>query len=66
MDELEADVDFKVAWKSGNSRADFFSVNSIMKPKDLNPWTLARVQIPERGYHKEMFSKLKLGFDTYS
>ena len=29
----------------------------IQKPKILDPWTLARVQMPERGYDKGFFSK---------
>ena len=50
----------KVAWKGGSNKNDFFNVAPIMKPKVLDPWTMGRVQMPERGYNKFFFSKCKL------
>lgn len=59
--ELEVECLVKNKWRGGSSKNSYFSETPSMKPKTLDPWTMARVQIPERGYYKQIFSNQ---FDT--
>ena len=56
-DELRDDVKYKKSWKGSGSENGYFMEPPIMKPKVLDPWTMSRVQMPERGYEKYFFSK---------
>lgn len=50
------EVKYTKSWKgSGNDNNLFDKHLPIMKPKILDEWTLARVQLPERAYKKFFF-----------
>ena len=50
----------KASWKDSGIGGDQFSRPPIMKPKLLDPWTLGRVQAPEKASTKFFFSKYHL------
>ena len=55
-DELRDECKYKKSWKGSGSENGYFMEPPIMKPKVLDPWTMSRVQMPERGYEKYFFS----------
>ena len=55
---LEAKAFVKQSWKGSGIGGEIFSQAPIMKPKLLDPWTLSRVQAPEKASTKFFFSKL--------
>merc|ERR1740117_1001342 len=57
-DELhqEAKGAVKESFKGSGPGGQFFSKAPIMKPKLLDPWTLGRVQAPEKASTKFFFS----------
>ena len=58
-DELhrEAKALVKASWVDSGIGGSYFSEAPIMKPKLLDPWTLSRVQAPEKASTKFFFSK---------
>lgn len=59
-EELRDDVKYKKSWKGSGSENGYFMEPPIMKPKVLDPWTMSRVQMPERGYEKYFFSRCEI------
>ena len=47
----------KTAWRDPGIGGDYFQQPPIMKPKLLDPWTLGRVQAPEKASAKFFFCK---------
>ena len=56
-EELLNQVKFKKSWKGSGNQNTYFMEPPIMKPKILDPWTMTRVQQPERAYEKFFASK---------
>jgi len=55
----EAKLLIKKSWTGSGNQNSVFSMAPIMKPKLLDPWTLSRVQAPEKASTKFFFSKTK-------
>ena len=49
------EVKYKKSWKGSGNQNDYFQPPPVMKPKILDEWTMARVQLPERAYKKFFF-----------
>ena len=49
-EELLNQVKYKKSWKGSGNQNTYFMEPPIMKPKILDPWTMTRVQQPERAY----------------
>ena len=56
-EELMSEVKYKKSWKGSGTANGYFMEPPIMKPKMLDPWTMSRVQMPERAYTKFFSSK---------
>ena len=56
-EELLSEVGYKKSWKGSGNQNTYFMEPPIMKPKILDPWTMARVQQPARAYEKFFASK---------
>jgi hypothetical protein len=56
-EELVKEVKIKKCWKGSGNDNDYFQQPPIMKPKMLDPWTMSRVQAPERAFKKFFFCK---------
>ena len=54
-EELLEEVKVKASWRDAGSQGTYFQPPPIMKPKMLDPWTMDRVQKPERAYEKYFF-----------
>ena len=54
---IEAKALVKQSWRGSGNQNSVFSAAPIMKPKLLDPWTLSRVQAPEKASTKFFFSK---------
>ena len=50
--ELEQECAYKNSWSGGGCKNSYFNAVPVMKPKMLDSWTMARVQMPERSYEK--------------
>ena len=48
MDEVK----YTKSWRGSGIGNKYFMEPPIMKPKILDPWTMSRVQQPERAYEK--------------
>ena len=51
-------VTLKKAWKASGVGNECFNPLPVLRPNLLDQWTMARIQMPERGYEKFTFSKL--------
>ena len=51
-EELLEECKYKKSWRGSGIGNQYFMEPPIMKPKILDPWTMARMQQPARAYKK--------------